>query len=145
MVGILLSYWGGLFSGATLVSGRVFSIILLLPVPRPMVFFKTLSHRKALHFANRWLPGAEQRPLWIRWRLEMSCFHHVFFEGYSRIWIFMMKIFRQIFLLQIMKGNVRHVIWLPWYPPNVPIFLGTVNGPPYWWHTWLLSNLHKHL
>ena len=23
MVGILLSYWGGLFSGATLVSGRV--------------------------------------------------------------------------------------------------------------------------
>ena len=24
MVGILLSYWGGLFSGATLVSGRVF-------------------------------------------------------------------------------------------------------------------------
>ena len=26
MVGILLSYWGGLFSGATLVSGRVINL-----------------------------------------------------------------------------------------------------------------------
>ena len=29
MVGILLSYWGGLFSGATLVSGRVFQPLFL--------------------------------------------------------------------------------------------------------------------
>ena len=30
MVGILLSYWGGLFSGATLVSGRVYIYIFFL-------------------------------------------------------------------------------------------------------------------
>ena len=30
MVGILLSYWGDLFSGAMLVSGRVFVIFVIL-------------------------------------------------------------------------------------------------------------------
>ena len=56
MVGILLSYWDGLFSSAMLVSGRVnhLRILLTLPVlPATMFFFKPKA--PAVQRKSRWL------------------------------------------------------------------------------------------
>ena len=44
MVGILLSYWGGLFSGAMLVSGRVNGMILA--VGKNIVLLKAWSEKE---------------------------------------------------------------------------------------------------
>ena len=49
MVGILVSFWDGLFSGAMLVSGRVdFSGLKPLAYLNMLVFFSGLTHRKSL-------------------------------------------------------------------------------------------------
>ena len=40
MVGILLSYWGSLFSGAMLVSGRVYNIYLHIHLQKIICFFQ---------------------------------------------------------------------------------------------------------
>ena len=58
MVGILLSYWGGLFSGAMLVSGRVRALEGYL--------ISSEAHSNSLQYTAESQHGNPEMKVWIR-------------------------------------------------------------------------------
>lgn len=101
-------------------------------VPCPLPCFVKLSHRKALHFANCGLKGAEQRPgtpIAKKKHVPSAAtwdflFDDIFFEGVSGIWSF------KFYDVNLKASNYEKKsktcdIWLPWCPRNMSKFWGS--------------------